>query len=309
MKKLQMLLLKPSDQHTGSEPKSLTATTAATEEPPKHRLIGIAWCFFHIFLLATASTLVKFVDVPAEEKLFIRCCLQFTLLLPVVEHQKRRHQLRVFFIPRATLKALFLRGTVGPLGALCLYQALDRIALGDAIAITFTNSVFAGVLGKIFLHEDYTKFDIICTAVSLGGVVLIAKPAFLFGTGGATYGLYELSGIGLALLNAFAVAACLILIRSLGKSSPILNVFYFSWCGVFISGAFMYGLGNFYLPCQTDLLLILLLGLSSVGSQLAVTKALQYERASFVAVIRSLQLVLVFVYQVRLALAFISLLF
>ena len=262
------------------------------------RFVGIAWVLLHTIFLASVNVLVKFLTLPPEEILFMRCCVQFLVLFPTIQFLAYRHGLRVF-IGTGALKPLLIRGVLGSLGSLCLYQAIALLSLGDAVSINFTNVVFAGILGKIFLKESYAKFDFFCSLLSLGGVMLIAKPAFIFGADEQTYGLHELIGIGLILVNACGFAACLIAVRSMGNSNPILNVFYFTWCGVWISGGYMAFMGSFYVPCATELALIVLLSCVGIGSQLAMTKALETERASFVAIIRSLQLVLVFIVQVR----------
>lgn len=261
--------------------------------------VGLFWCIFHVFLLACASTLVKFIQVPAETKLFIRSCIQFFILLPPVQYMATKKSLDLFGgSGKSSLYPLLCRGLLGPVGSLCLYQALDRIPLGDTVSLTFASTIFAGILGRIFLKEAYVLLDFAFSLLSLSGVVLIAKPAFLFGDNEQNYGLYELGGVGLALLNALLVAACLVLIRHLGKTKPILNVFYFSWMGSLIGGTFVFALGNFYIPCIWDLLQTFCIGLIGMSSQLAVTKALQTERATTVAIIRSLQLIIVFVFQI-----------
>ena len=282
-------------QHTvGSQ----AVTTADTRNPRSGRFAGVAWCLLHALFLAIFSTIVKFVRLPPDEKLLVRCCVQFFFLFPYMQLIRTRDRVEVFVGTGAT-KVLLLRAVVGPLSSLLAYQALERISLGDAVSISFTNVVFAGIFGRVFLGESYARFDMFFSAVALAGVVLIAKPDFIFGAGVNTYGLYELAGVGLAILSAAGLATSLILIRSMGRCRPILNVFYFTWGGCLLSGAWMAATGSYEPPCVGDFLLISCTGVLGLASQLALTKALQTERASFVAVMRSLQLVLVFILQVK----------
>ena len=277
--------------------------TSDTSEEPKREVktgayTGLAWCLLHVCLLATASTLVKFSQVPAEFKLFIRSCVQFFCLLPIITRESIKNGLDV--LDREKIKVLLIRGTLGPLGSIALYNALDRIALGDAVSITFTNAVFAGIFGKLFLNEKYTLLDFFFASVSFIGVVLISKPSFIFGKDEKNYEGYELVGVGLALLNAITISLVMIAIRSLGKVNPVLNVFYFSFCGSLIGGIWAFLMNQFYVPCMSELICVFTIGLVALGSQIAITKALQTEKASTVAIFRSMQLILVFIIQVSL---------
>ena len=263
------------------------------------KFVGFFWCLLHIFFLATASTLVKYIDsVPAEEKLFIRCITQFIFLLPSITYISHKENFKVFGTTKLFI-FLFCRGLFGSVGALFLYQALDIISLGDAVSVTFCSSIFAGIFSHIFLKEPYTKFDICFTVVSLSGVVLIAKPAFIFGYNATNYGWKEVGGVGLALLNAILVGASLTLIRRMSKTNPILSVFYYTWIGIIISAIGLFSFGYQMMPCKTDLLLCFCIGLLGMFSQLSVTKALQTEKSTTIAIFRSFQLVLVFIYQVN----------
>lgn len=257
---------------------------------------GLAWCLLHVCLLATASTLVKFSQVPAEFKLFIRSCVQFFFLLPIITRECVKSGLNIF--DPKIVKVLLIRGILGPLGSIALYNALDRISLGDAVSITFTNAVFAGIFGKLFLNEKYTLLDFFFAIISFTGVVLISKPSFIFGSDEKNYEGYELVGVGLALINAIAISLVMIAIRSLGKVNPVLNVFYFSFFGSIIGGIWAFLMDQFYIPCTTELVCVFAIGVVALGSQVAITKALQTEKASTVAIFRSMQLILVFVIQV-----------
>ena len=60
---------------------------------------------------------------------------------------------------------------------------LKNMYIADARVIFCTAPVYTVLLGRIFLKESVTKFDLIATKMlCLGGVVLVAKPTFLFGS-------------------------------------------------------------------------------------------------------------------------------
>lgn len=62
-----------------------------------------------------------------------------------------------------------------------LYYSLQFLSLADATVITFLGPLATGLLGYLVLGEKFTAREAIGGVVSLSGVVLIARPAFLFG--------------------------------------------------------------------------------------------------------------------------------
>ena len=57
--------------------------------------------------------------------------------------------------------------------------------LGDAISIFCVSPAWAALLGACLLAEPIRFADLAAIAVSIAGVVLIARPSFLFGEQGA----------------------------------------------------------------------------------------------------------------------------
>ena len=47
-------------------------------------------------------------------------------------------------------------------------------------ALFFTIPFFAGTIARFFLKEKYSLADVFATAVGLVGIVLVAKPSFVF---------------------------------------------------------------------------------------------------------------------------------
>ena len=62
-----------------------------------------------------------------------------------------------------------------------LYYSLQYLSLADATVITFLGPLATGLLGFLVLGEPFTVREVLGGIVSLGGVVLIARPAFIFG--------------------------------------------------------------------------------------------------------------------------------
>lgn len=83
---------------------------------------------------------------------------------------------------KAKMKSfLFLfQGIVGGLTLVLLFFTFRRLPLGDATTIIFSSPVFVMVLSFIILREPCGFFRAIIIALLLTGVILIAKPPFIF---------------------------------------------------------------------------------------------------------------------------------
>ncbi|KAI0388646.1 DUF6-domain-containing protein [Xylariaceae sp. FL0594] len=90
--------------------------------------------------------------------------------------------------PRDTFGLLILRGSCGFVGLFGLYYSLSYLEISDATAITFLIPTWTAILCYLWLKEPYRIQEALSGLVSLGGVLLIARPAFLFGGGGAAAG-------------------------------------------------------------------------------------------------------------------------
>lgn len=65
--------------------------------------------------------------------------------------------------------------------AVGLYYSLQFLSLADATVITFLGPLATGLLGLLVLAEPFTLREAFGGIISLSGVVLIARPAFIFG--------------------------------------------------------------------------------------------------------------------------------
>lgn len=68
--------------------------------------------------------------------------------------------------------------------ALALYFSLRYLSLSDATVITFLAPIVTGILGFFLLKEPFTRTEAFAGLLSLLGIVLIARPASLFGNHG-----------------------------------------------------------------------------------------------------------------------------
>lgn len=117
---------------------------------------------------------------------------------------------------------LISRTVVGTLGCLCIFSSVKYLPVGDAVTIFSTSPAITTLLSAVFLHEPFTTFDGGALVASFTGVILVARPSFLFGVDNNIVSTdadaYINSSLGLVFATgaAFCASAVYTLIRSMG---------------------------------------------------------------------------------------------
>ena len=285
--------------------------------------LGIALLAFSGAVFATCGLLVKLSDgVPAFEQGFFRCLLQLAFTLPLVvyfdEHPPP-------FGPRDKLPWILARGLFGVVGMCCQYYAMKRLPIGETTVLVFTAPIFTGIIARLWVKEPWGLFEVGASILSLAGVLLIARPRFLFPPTAATFDRHNVSAQAVPLANLSAehistrssdghnpVAVCAALAaavfaalsyvaaRKIGQKVSFLVVtMYFGVVGLPVTALITTASHTWaFVPTLRDGACVLAIGvLSSVG-QSALNKGLSMERAVIAAMIRNVDIVLAFVYQV-----------
>lgn len=151
-----------------------------TEEDPDDsqlkRILGVIFAMSSCIFFAISSLLVKLLhEIPPQEVVFFRSLVQVIFLLPPLIYSD---------VPvtgnTRNLTLLCIRGVAGTLALCCQFYAFQRMPLADATVIVFSSPVFTGVLAHFLLEEKWSWFDALATLLCFSGVVLIARPTFLF---------------------------------------------------------------------------------------------------------------------------------
>lgn len=174
--------------------------------------------------------------------------------------------------PPEVRRLLVARGIVGFFGLSGFYGSLKYLSLSDATGesplethnktrsspnpflpvspavITFLSPILTGLLCSIFLHEAFTRKEVLAAFASLTGVLLIARPKSLFGHGthdgpvGQPVGEESFStlknhatesqrifAVAIALMGTLGSAGAYTLIRTIGtRASALHSVSYFA---------------------------------------------------------------------------------
>ncbi|KAK9400708.1 SLC35G1: Solute carrier family 35 member G1 [Crotalus adamanteus] len=261
--------------------------------------LGLFYTLLSAFLFSVASLFLKKIeDVHSVEISAIRCVFQITFVLPGLIYFKTG-----FLGPKDKRMFLFLRGLLGSGAMILVYYAFQVMPLADATVITFSSPVFTSFFAWIFLREKYSLWDLLFTLITITGVVLIARPPFLFGS--SVLDMEEsytdhLKGTIAAIASAVAAALTFVILRKVGKSVHyFLSIWYYAIIGLIVCIIALFIMDAWTLPnCGIDRFLLISIGLLGLGGQIFLTKALQIEKAGPVAIMKTMDVVFAFIFQV-----------
>ncbi|EJF60876.1 hypothetical protein DICSQDRAFT_137097 [Dichomitus squalens LYAD-421 SS1] len=259
-------------------------------------LVASAQLFFSLMNVGVKQLNSLDPPVPAVELIFVRmaitwvCCVSYMHIMKVPDP---------FFGPKGIRWFLVQRGLFGFMGIFGLYYSLQYLSLSDATVLQFLSPIFTAVAGAIFLHETFSYRELLAGLTSLVGVVLIARPHFLFGAtpneaptlpddlmkrvpDAQVTPAQRLLAVGIALFGAVGAAGAYTTIRLIGKRAHALHnlVAYSMLCMIVTSMAMIALRIPVVVPMRWDWLLMLcFIGLAGFSGQVLLTMGLQRETA------------------------------
>lgn len=246
---------------------------------PRVELTGIAYIVAGAFAFSVMSLLVKLAGrLPAHEIVLVRALVSLAMSGATLAWMGAS--------PWGERRPLLIaRGAVGFVGLYAFYFVIGRVPLADATVLQYTNPVFAALLAVPLLGERLRGGELLAMAVSLAGVVLVARPSFVFGG----EGLDALS-VAVGLIGAVGSAGAYVLVRSLrATEGPEVIVFWFALVSVVIS--LPLAAMRLVTPTPLEWLLLLGVGVSTQLGQVFLTKGLHRERAGRATAIAYVQVV------------------
>ncbi|XP_029383506.1 solute carrier family 35 member G1 [Echeneis naucrates] len=280
------------------EPASSRDGGARDEKPKGCPGLGLFYAFLATVFFSIIAVLVKTIQgMHAIEISAIRCFFQMIFVMPLLIYHKTG-----FLGPRDKRIYLVLRGFIGSNAMILLFYAVQQMPLADATVIMFSNPVFTSLLAWIFLKERCTIWDCVFTVFTITGVILIARPPFLFGDHlRGIEGNYSnhIKGTIAAFAGAVAAAFTFVVLRKMGKSVHYyLSVWYYAVIGLIECIITVSVLGEWKIPsCGRDRWMLMLIAVLGIAGQSFLTKALQIEKAGPVALMRTVDVVLAFIFQ------------
>ncbi|ODQ78741.1 hypothetical protein BABINDRAFT_162431 [Babjeviella inositovora NRRL Y-12698] len=220
--------------------------------------------------------------------LFVRMAITYAFCLVYMYIDKTPH---APWGPTGYKKFLALRGFTGFFGVFGLYYSLQYMTLSDSVVITFLVPTVATFLAWLILGERYSIVESVCGLFSFGGVLLVARPSFIFGNSlsladssvETTDPQLRLFATGVGLLGVCGASSVLIVIRFIGKRAhPLISVSYFALTCVVISFVTLtvHPSLSFTVP-QTghQWFLFILIGVTGFVMQFCLTAGIQREKA------------------------------
>lgn len=169
---------------------------------------------------------------------------------------------------------LLLRGVAGFLGLTCFFYAVTKLPLGAVTVIHFTSPVFTVLIAGLFLGEGLRRRELSTTTLSFGGILLVARPTFLFGGDSL-----DPFATVVAVCGAIMAAVAYVMVRRLAATEhALVIVFWFSFIGVVGSAPF--AAAQWVTPLPWEWAAILAVGIATQAGQVLLTKALALDRAS-----------------------------
>ena len=229
-------------------------------------LKGLALLLAASALFSVMAVLVKTAGAQLPSSMLVLARAVVTLILSLI--WLRAAGLAPLGVAR---QLLVLRGVFGFIGLLSFFFAVTRLPLTEVTVLFYLNPVFTALLAALVLKEPITKALVAGLALSLTGVVVVTRPAFLFGDGLQT-GLDPL-GVAAALVGAVGSAAAYVTVRKLRETDdPLVTVFYFALVAVPLSLPF--ALPSWVWPTGTQWLLLLGIGLFTQAAQVCLTRGI-----------------------------------
>lgn len=166
-------------------------------------------------------------------------------------------------------RLLVLRAAFGFLGLVFFFYALTVLPLAEVTVIHYLNPLFTALLAALVLKERMGPALWVALLVGLAGIVLVARPSFLFGGGSPLPPL----GVAAALAGSLAAAAAYTTVRQLRKTDhPLVIVFYFSLIAVPASLPLV--IPVFVWPRGVEWLWLLAIGVTTQVAQVHMTRGL-----------------------------------
>ena len=294
-------LLKFEDDTTISDAVELDGQEIIPKEAPVektksiiNRAKGIGMITIAILCSVSQGILAKFLkDIPTGEFIIITCINSLLIFFPLMTFRG------ISLITFPLKKLVFLRVMFSVVVKLSEVWSYQNLPLGDATALIFASPVFACIFGRIFLKEKLTLPQIISMVFGIFGIVLIAKPTFLFPSDAENASPWYHNMV--PIIGAINMGATYTVQRRIGKGVNCVTIAVYM---VFASS--LGGLGfqtiarhsYIYPACYTPRLLMLGVGGLTVAELLALNKGLSYEKSATVSLMRNLDTVLAFLVQV-----------
>jgi len=243
---------------------------------------GAAYMVASAFAFSVMSALVKLAGerLPSQELVLARAAVSLVLSWLLLRRARRS----VWGERRGLL---LVRGALGFLGLSAFYWSVTHLPIAEATVLQYTHPLFTALLAALFLGERLHRGLLGASLLGLAGVVIVARPAALFGEHPAAL---DPLAVGIALSGALFSAAAYVCVRRLSATEhPLVIVFYFPLVAVPASVPTVVPVAVW--PQGLEWLLLLAIGVATQFGQVFLTQGLRREPAARATAVSYLQVV------------------
>ncbi|KAH9036479.1 drug/metabolite transporter superfamily [Lactarius pseudohatsudake] len=252
------------------------------------------------FFLSAMNVAVKLLNsldkpVPTLELIWVRMVITYICSIAYMYWKQIPDPV---FGPKGLRLLLVLRGFTGFFGLSGLYFSLQYLSLSDAMVLSFLSPILIGFTGAMFLKEPFSLKEMFAGLCSFLGVVLIARPQFLFSklhanrSAGIPADLFEVAtpeqrmlSVIAALIGVLGATGAYTSLRAIGKRAHTLHsiTFFSTQCVLASTAGMMIFKVTPVIPTHVSWLVKYVpldTFLRSMSTQILLTMGLQRETAA-----------------------------
>ena len=284
------------DQSNYSKVQELTFEASEKSAPIKistyQRFKGFIMAFVGGILISMCGAAAKYLKhIPVGEYVFLQFLITLFMVAPLLSFL----QPRISFCGK--FRWIVLRAVLGGTAGLIKYWSFVTMDFGDAVAIFATTSMFAGIFARILLKEKINIFTVISTVLGMAGIIMIAKPGFIFGGSEKGYSWYPL----VTIFGAMCLGAAYTTLRKIGTEVHCLVIpFSIIFTTIFFSAGFFFVRGEELTPpgCFEDRIIMLFASFARVLGLALINRGMAIERTGPVTLVRNLNTVYAYIIQI-----------
>ncbi|KAJ7471884.1 hypothetical protein FB451DRAFT_1090009 [Mycena latifolia] len=282
-----------------TEPSTSISTIPLDEPRPRLRsaldsVQGFLSLNAGLFLVTAASAVFSLVNVAVKtlqnldepvstlELIVVRMGITYICSVAYMLIQKVPHP---FNGPEGVRTLLIFRGVTGFIGLNGTYFSLQYLSLSDVTVLSFLVPICTAISGSFFLKETFTRREAVAGLCSLFGVVLIARPDFLFGALPGSSPVEEkhrMLAIGIALCGVVGTTGAMTSIRAIGQRAHPMHLLSFFSLQSVIAGSILMAIMQEPIVIPTRLawlVLLTVIGILGFVAQILLTMGFQRETA------------------------------
>ncbi len=262
---------KRQNDASSSAPAGNTSAPAGNSSlPAGNRKKGILFILMAAFFFSLMTVFVRLAgDVPTMQKAFFRNVVAAVLAAFLLVRSGNG-----FHIQKKNLADMFMRCSVGTVGILCNFWAVDHMRIADANILNKLSPFFAILMSIFILKEKPNRVELLSVLLAFIGAAFVAKP----GAGIASFPAL------IAILGGFTAGTAYTYVRKLGLSGekgPVI-VFSFSMFSTLVLLPNI--LLHYHSMTMRQFLFLVLAGCSAAIAQLSITAAYQNAPAKDISV-------------------------